>query len=260
MHGLDWYDYGARWMDASIGRWHSMDPLCEKYYSVSPYVYCMNTPINAFDPDGKKTVLFATTLPGNPQATDVGTKILDWGMHHTGATHTFIAVLDDKTNAINGYFAFGPDGTGLIDDPLRLMDGHYYPDGKRDMYQQDANVINSYINGTKDDNLKAAIEIAAPEGMSSEQFDKKVISTGNNYKPESTTRYLLNPIMEFTANCNKGSYNLLKQSGVSKDYLKEVGSQIPGIKWGWGQDMPWTKEEQKKAWNNHINLYINGND
>lgn len=57
MHGLDWYDYGARWMDAVIGRWHSMDPLCEDYKDVSPYVYCHNNPVNAIDPDGKKSLL-----------------------------------------------------------------------------------------------------------------------------------------------------------------------------------------------------------
>ena len=33
-----------------------MDPLCEKYYSVSPYAYCANNPVNAFDPDGKQPV------------------------------------------------------------------------------------------------------------------------------------------------------------------------------------------------------------
>ncbi len=28
--GLDLYDYGARWMDAALGRFTTMDPLCEK--------------------------------------------------------------------------------------------------------------------------------------------------------------------------------------------------------------------------------------
>lgn len=35
----------------------SIDPHCEKYYSISPYAYCMNNPVNAIDPDGK-LVLF----------------------------------------------------------------------------------------------------------------------------------------------------------------------------------------------------------
>ena len=54
MHGLDWYDYGARHYDAALGRWTTMDPLAEKYYDISPYAYCGNNPVNYFDPDGKK--------------------------------------------------------------------------------------------------------------------------------------------------------------------------------------------------------------
>ena len=52
MHGLDWYDYGARHMDGARCVFTTMDPLCEKYYGVSPYVYCLDNPIKYIDPHG----------------------------------------------------------------------------------------------------------------------------------------------------------------------------------------------------------------
>ena len=52
MHGLNTYDYGARQYDPILARWDRMDPLCEKYYSISPYAYCGGNPVNAIDPDG----------------------------------------------------------------------------------------------------------------------------------------------------------------------------------------------------------------
>jgi len=53
MHGLNQYDFHARQYDPAIGRFTTVDPLSEKYYSISPYVYCANNPMRLIDPTGK---------------------------------------------------------------------------------------------------------------------------------------------------------------------------------------------------------------
>jgi hypothetical protein len=53
MHGLNTYDYGARQYYSVLPVWDRIDPLCEKDYGTSPYVYCTNNPVNKFEPDGK---------------------------------------------------------------------------------------------------------------------------------------------------------------------------------------------------------------
>lgn len=56
MHGLNTYDYGARQYYSILGRWDRIDPLCEKYYSLSPYNYCGNNPMFFVDPNGKEPI------------------------------------------------------------------------------------------------------------------------------------------------------------------------------------------------------------
>lgn len=53
--GMEWnhtslsYDFGARNYLTAVPRWNSM----EKYYSISPYVYCTGNPVNLVDVDGR---------------------------------------------------------------------------------------------------------------------------------------------------------------------------------------------------------------
>ena len=52
----EWLDYGARMYDSGLGRWFSVDPMTEAYYSQTSYNYALNNPVVVFDVNGKWSV------------------------------------------------------------------------------------------------------------------------------------------------------------------------------------------------------------
>jgi len=64
LHGYDSYDFDARMYYPALCRFMTMDPLCEKYYSISPYAYCNNNPVKYIDPDGESWRLTYDRIEG----------------------------------------------------------------------------------------------------------------------------------------------------------------------------------------------------
>ena len=84
-HGLDWFDYGARWYDGIS--WTTPDPHAESYYDTSPYVYCADNPVKYIDPNGK-----------------------DWYQNNTTKYYTWY---EGKTEEIDGFTHIGGKGSVL---------------------------------------------------------------------------------------------------------------------------------------------------
>ena len=64
LHGYDSYDFDSRMYYPALCRFMTMDPLCEKYYSISPYAYCNNNPVKYVDPDGESWRLTYDRIEG----------------------------------------------------------------------------------------------------------------------------------------------------------------------------------------------------
>jgi hypothetical protein len=204
--------------------WTSVDPLCEKYYNVSPYVYCVNNPINAIDPDGKKVYLFSTSLPG-----------ASWVPF---ATHTFIVVQDSKGNIT--YAAYGPKNDDAISG-RDVLSRRNYPD--------DVKAYTDYLNnGNKSNHVKDVELIPVPDNMKSDDFDSKVVDVINEFGNDPNIKYNLNPTDKDEGNCNSSSSTILKKAGVSNGVIEDIKDNMKGIHWGFSSTpKPWTKTEQKNA-------------
>jgi RHS repeat-associated protein len=114
MHGLNLYDSQARWYDPVVGRFTTPDPLAEKYYSISPYAYCANNPINAVDLRGDSitfTLGLNTYYYGMDSNGNYGFLDQNGNIYNDGNDDSVLSILTNSLNQLRS----NPVGENLID-------------------------------------------------------------------------------------------------------------------------------------------------
>ncbi|WP_445323151.1 RHS repeat-associated core domain-containing protein [Phocaeicola sp. HCN-6420] len=115
--GLNWYDYGVRHYDPAVGRFITSDPLSEKDYFTSSYVYCGSNPINRIDKDGRiwETVWDAASLS---LGINSFWKNISEGSYGAATIDGAGVVID----AIAAAVPFIPGGAGAVINSVRATD------------------------------------------------------------------------------------------------------------------------------------------
>ena len=197
--GLGWYDYGARMLNPTIGRWNGVDALAEDPNQIdkSPYAYAWNNPTNLTDPDGNCP--FCPAIPlvikGIEAAIVLTTAYFVYDQKEEIAESTE-RIIDDVGDAFKPAPDEGsdgdpkpvvpPDGGVVEDDGLMVfIDGSLYPEAATHL--QDA-IDNGYNNtgviDRKGRNARRAKNLRGIDTQPGKQRDEAppvVIDNGGSY-------------------------------------------------------------------------------
>ena len=146
--------FGARYMDHELmTMWLSVDPMADKYPSISPYAYCAWNPVKLVDPDGMETV--------DDWVKNKKTGLYEWNDNATS-----------PDNTPDGYSYVGNDDALLKDLNVRT---NY--ETKEDCVTGYSPVMGSnYVGFTRSKNCNdATIRVGV-----SVKYDKKDISPNNS--------------------------------------------------------------------------------
>jgi RHS repeat-associated protein len=150
---LQTYEYGARQYNSQIGRWNGIDPLADRYFSISPFAYVANNPIIYIDPDGRKIVPALTSsftyneprYIGDLGVTDYRYRSV--GLRSgTGVSLAYNSVSKEYDMTVPVYInysrAFAPDGTGALEqqNPRLFEQTKAHEEGHKDQFIEAASL------------------------------------------------------------------------------------------------------------------------
>jgi RHS repeat-associated protein len=253
MHGYDTYDYMARGMYPASARFTTMDPLCEKYYAISPYAYCLNNPVRNVDPDGRGVwdeIKFTVSHPlialkigdYSKGSTNISTNAVRFSTriglqenaaHEGSQVNAFRHTLWQATIADK----FGGDiakqvGDAHEENPSVNLNNRTFS-GKDALSQADQTIdlLNNQIGrGIADDNPKASMQELAVKTLDVYHGDGLYTATINQDGSVSITR---TKISDEQYNKSLETINKLNNNGYTQQKDKEAQQQAEQAKQDW---------------------------
>jgi len=115
--------FGARYYDSDLSSWLSVDPLSNKYPSLSPYAYCANNPIILIDTDGRKIVPISEG-ENNKEAKAALKSHFENTFGSESMSNIMLAMIDHKNEYGKYAFIQNTTGTSLLkefDNAIKTM-------------------------------------------------------------------------------------------------------------------------------------------
>ena len=177
--------FGARYYTSDLSIWLSVDPMSDKYPSLSPYVYCANNPVKLVDPNGESISEFDEN--GNYLRT-----IKDNWFHNTFYGRKG-HIVDDDGNMMHE-FSFGDPEHDVQD----LKDGKitkviFVQEKEIKQMLENSGVFNSK-NKTYNNSFKNRYNYIFEQGQGKGKLDFSVTEIPLLYRNASKSLFLVNGI------------------------------------------------------------------
>ncbi|HAM98554.1 MAG TPA: hypothetical protein DCQ26_08060 [Marinilabiliales bacterium] len=174
---LDWYDYGFRFYDPQIGRWHVIDPMVENnHHDYTPYAYAYNNPILYIDPVGLDTTIYVFDQGERPK--DNGTK---------GETYTAEIYIDIDGEIVGPY------------------SGSSYPNSKSNSNSDNNTSSNTVKDGEHKYNNESGHDKGTKKGLNIDDSNNDSrTASGTNPKGEDVT---MTGVNVHEGKSDNGNYN-----------------------------------------------------